>query len=70
MCRRTGGSSRIKTATLTGTITEQVWLRGGKKGTRKWREEWKEDGKRSENKAHQTVILFNKEMKKRVSAHE
>lgn len=69
MCRRTGGSSRIKRATLKGT-TEEVWLRGGKKGTRKQREESGEDGKCSENKAHQTVSLLNKEMKKRVLADD
>lgn len=49
---------------------EEVWLRGGKKGTGRWREESGEDGKCSENKAHQTVSLFNKEMKKRVLADD
>lgn len=49
---------------------EEVWLREGKKGTRKRREESGGDGKRTENKAHQTVSLFNKETKKRVLADD
>lgn len=66
MCRRTGGSSRIKMATLTGTREDR--LRGGEKRDEEM--EQKEDGKCSENEAHQTVILFNKDMQTRVSADE